>query len=1239
MTIAQPVAFGAAHIPTRYSGLDTTLSFSYRPVASTLVFRHVSFRGAEPRLDITNLSGTLANGTRGWEFHDFKVRTTSSAFTLNGAVGGGHGINLEVRAERFAFQEWAGIVHGLTHIGVNARFDVTLRGPEERLATTIDLSGTGGSVKGQLVLNTAVPGWHGAGEVNVARLDLARWLDKPDRPSDITGRVGFDLDLDLGGHFPRGRYRFDGPHAAFMDYGADNVRARGVLTATEAKIAAATATAYGAGVSLVDGSAITLNEPYPFRFVGRVDGIDLRRLPASVPVPHVESRMTFNYDVAGRFSEAFIAGRADFDRSEFLGAELAAGTSGTIDTSSVPLRYSGEGDVQRIDVNRIGAGLDIEWMQDPRYAGDIAGHFRVAGTGSDRESMTLEASGRIARAVLFHGAVDDADVALTIAAGSLTTSFNGRFSQIDPAVALADPRFTAVLSGTADVKTTVKDLLVRTPTLHDYDIDGTLALDGSKVRGFPINRLTASAALRDGTLRVASLEASGPALTGSGTGVVSLSGDAGTLFDYTVARADLSQFPDIAARGVAGIVFTKGRASGPYSALRFVGSASAAPLKAPNASAATSILAYDVTLPSGQIDAATGRLDASASVLTAFGQNIDRATAIVTLTAARVGLDVDIRRSGGRGAKLLGDIALHLPEQRADLVNLTVTLGQTPWQLARNDADTPSIRWSGDGVDVDLLQFVAGASRDERIQVGGSWRRSGGATLRLEARHVFLETLAGVLEGPALYGGTLDLDASVTGTTTQPVVAARFKIANGRVRRVPYQALEGRVDYANDLATIDVRLDQAPGVWLTARGGVPRSLVDAAAPDLPMDVAIASSAINLGLLEGVTNVVRNVNGTLNVDVTAIGTGRDPHLRGSVGLAGASFLVVATGVRYANARATIRLARDRIDVQTLHVEDTTGRPLDLHGSLATHELRVAGLAIDGTARHFQVLRNEFGKVDIDADIQLRGQFEAPRIAGAITINGGDVQVDTILERALFQPYATESIAVPADVDPVAALNPWERLGLDLELHVPNTLKLVGNNVQVSPGTPVGLGNINLRVAGDLYLYKDPGQQLFVTGSFDSLSGTYNFQGRQFNVDPSSSINFRGDLSPELFVSVTREISGVEARVTINGSLRAPELRLSSTPPLDSSDILSLIVFNTTPNQLSTAQQQELAVRAGTLAAGFIATPIVSALRSEIAWRCYVHIYSLSVLFGEGKLESHHRLNRAETSILGNEADND
>ena len=75
-------------------------------------------------------------------------------------------------------------------------------------------------------------------------------------------------------------------------------------------------------------------------------------------------------------------------------------------------------------------------------------------------------------------------------------------------------------------------------------------------------------------------------------------------------------------------------------------------------------------------------------------------------------------------------------------------------------------------------------------------------------------------------------------------------------------------------------------------------------------------------------------------------------------------------------------------------------------------------------------------------------------------------------------------------------------------MPKTLRLTGNDVQVSTGTPIGLGDINLRVGGDLYLYKDPGQRLSVTGSLDQVSGTYAFQGRRFDIDETnSSINWQ------------------------------------------------------------------------------------------------------------------------------------
>ena len=51
-------------------------------------------------------------------------------------------------------------------------------------------------------------------------------------------------------------------------------------------------------------------------------------------------------------------------------------------------------------------------------------------------------------------------------------------------------------------------------------------------------------------------------------------------------------------------------------------------------------------------------------------------------------------------------------------------------------------------------------------------------------------------------------------------------------------------------------------------------------------------------------------------------------------------------------------------------------------------------------------------------------------------------DELLDRVLFRPYATEPAEI-GPLDPVAALNPWQRMGVDIVLNVPRTLRLIGS----------------------------------------------------------------------------------------------------------------------------------------------------------------------------------------------------
>ncbi len=1200
--LRDPVTLGFAHVPTSYRSLDAVLSFTLLSRGWQVDLERLAWDGEAPYLDRAEVSGIITDGPEGWTFEQLDVRTPRSAFVIHGRIDESAGpgvLDLRVDAERVALQEWAGVVTALENIAVEAGFAATLRGPTRELVTDVQLASDSGDVSGTFRVDTAPEsGWRLSGNAAVHRLDLSRWLNDPERQSDITGDTTFDLAFLEGVRFPRGAWTFDGAHASFLEYEAANVQAAGTVTATDVVIERATTTAYGANVRVADG-AIGIAHPFPFRFRGTANGLDLRRLPERVPIPKAETVLALDFDVTGQFADAFIAGNATFGASRFLDATIAAGAVGHVDTRADPIRYSGEGGIQGLSLERVASAFEIDWLSDPRYQGRVSGHFAVEGTGGG-DMLALTSHGRLAEAAIFGGTLTEAAVTLTIEDGSLDASYDGRIDGVNPAIALADDRFEASVTATGRVRIRVDDLLLRSPEIDDYQITADLTLERSTVLDVPIDSAIVQAELA-GALVTGSVEATAPAFAGRADGRVPLAGASEASLTYEIGHADLAILGERTGRAMAGVVSTTGRLSGPLSSLAAAGTVSAANV-ANVPVEAFSVLGVDATY-TATIAAAddtpelvSAHFDGDLTFVSVGDEVIDALWGSASYDAGL--LTADLVLSGFRGADGVLSGAARVPRDwsSAALSRLSFGLNDAIWQLVPT-TPAPVVVWTPGRVTLEPLTFTPAGDPTQRVRIAGTWRGERDGQLDLFAEDVQIASLAAALGQPDSYAGTLDLDATITGTNAQPIVTGNILITSGRVRQLAYEQLFGRVVYVNGMFEIGVRLDQGPGVWLTASGAFPLGLIDRTQPERPMHVAIASTPISLGLIEGLTGVVREVTGQIELDVSAVGTSHDPRFTGLVRLVDAGFVVNATGARYQRGNGTVTLTRDRMSVDALRLYDRTGQPLDVQGSVGTEELRLQDVELDVRARQFEVLRNQYGTVNVDAGLTLSGRIEAPVVAGTVTITQGELRVDRILDRVLFSPYDVEA-APEGPVDALTALNPWERLALDIALDVPNTLRMIGDNVQVAAGTPLGVGNINVRVSGNLFLRKERGGELMVIGGLDEMTGRYAFQGRRFDLDPSSTVAFSGDLDPELLVTVTRIISGVEARVTIAGRLSEPALQLASTPPLDPSDVLSLIVFNTSVNQLSLAQQEQLAVRAGTLAAGFLTAPLVSALERTL-----------------------------------------
>src|SRR4030095_11617571 len=183
-----------------------------------------------------------------------------------------------------------------------------------------------------------------------------------------------------------------------------------------------------------------------------------------------------------------------------------------------------------------------------------------------------------------------------------------------------------------------------------------------------------------------------------------------------------------------------------------------------------------------------------------------------------------------------------------------------------------------------------------------------------------------------------------------------------------------------DVITGEVRLDQGPGLWLTARGSVPIDLFSGTASTKPVDVAIRSSTVDLALLEGLPTAGRNVTGTIEIDVSVKGRADDPVLNGFTNLQNVAFEAPATGARYRNGTAHLTFGPQAINMERFPLEDSRGNPLELTGTAGTSELRLGNRGFEVSATQFEVLHNQLGTLALNGVFTITGTLAAPSVSG-------------------------------------------------------------------------------------------------------------------------------------------------------------------------------------------------------------------------------------------------------------------
>jgi len=1222
LVIDGPVGTSGVDVPKRFDHLDAKLAFKYEPVRYSVEITHVSFRGSDPEIGLNALSGGVAVKEDTLFVDKLALRTEETSVLMDGAVQ--HYLtkpvfNLQVSSDKLSLPEIARLVPALAGVQLQPAFEVKVDGPLDRLGVEMNVRSSAGNAIAKVVADVEAPGQSVVGELSTRHLDLAPILKNPKQRSDITADAKFDV---RGAEFSnldslRGTVDVTSPRIVAAGYVADRLKANAKLVGRRIAVDAH-AGAYGASASAagrVTLPASTTNGLLAYDLHGQVRRLDLAKLPRDLKAPSAATDINADYHVAGSVPSGStntkrgtqVAGDLRFQPSTVPGARIAQGSTVGFTMQGQNIGYRADATVADLDLQRIGEAFQVPALANDRYKSSINGHVMAEGHGTSLPELNLTASGALTDSSILGGKIPQLTFAASVADDAAHVTAKGAVADVDPSVASGKDAMKGSVGGDVDIDATVSNLSGGV-TADTVEATAKVNLQPSTVGGLTIDQAALDADYHQSVGIVRTLDVKGRDLNLHASGTLALNETDQSNLTFHADSPSLDELGKLVDQPLAGIATVDGTVTGNKRDLNASGNLVADGLKYGDNGALNISAMYTAKVPDLAVDRASVSAHTHATFVTIASQNINEIDAQTDYQNKQLTFDATAKQPQ-RSLAATGALLLHPDHQEIHLQRLALDTQGQQWQLASGGNAT--VQYGGDVVEVNNIELVSG---NQQISAHGTFGRPGDS-LDIALKNVNLASVDAMMLRPPQLAGQLNATSTIGGTKDSPRVKAEFEIVQGGFRQFKYDSFGGTIDYGGKGLNVDAKLQQNPSTWITAKGYVPvaafsaetgkgpRTHHEAASREDAFDLHVDSSPIDLGLVQGFTTALTNVRGTMQAKVDVTGAADDPHPSGEITVANGAFTVEPTGVSYTDLDGRIQLAPDTVHIESITIVDNHQEQLTISGDLAVHERALGEVNIYANAYDFKVIDNKMGNVRIDSNLRVAGGLTQPRIEGDLGINTGVINLDTVLANVGTSAYdtkPTEFATAPSDnrgqTPPPTA---FEALRMNVHVTIPDDLVIKGSDLRL-PDAPIGLGAMNLTLGGDVRATKDPGGMIKLVGNINTIRGYYDFQGRRFDILRDGAVRFVGleELNPTLDIKTRRLIQGVDARVNIQGTLRKPEIVLSSTPPLDQADILALIVFNQPLNQLGEGQQISLAQRAQQMATGALAGTLANSIGNAL-----------------------------------------
>ena len=308
---------------------------------------------------------------------------------------------------------------------------------------------------------------------------------------------------------------------------------------------------------------------------------------------------------------------------------------------------------------------------------------------------------------------------------------------------------------------------------------------------------------------------------------------------------------------------------------------------------------------------------------------------------------------------------------------------------------------------------------------------------------------------------------------------------------------------------------------------------------------------------------QSLAGPIAVAADFSGRVSEPRLNGLIRADNLTYDNETYGTRLSRMQLAGRFTNDRLDITQLNARAGDGT-VQAQGSIGL--AADAGFPIDIRARlnNARLAKSDALSATTTGTIHLTNGKNGGLIEGDLTIPQARYQIirqgqAEVPELTGVRRKSEIRVARPTDRPKAAPVGLFK---LNLHISAPNQIFVSGMGLDSEWRMDVRVGGTSAAPA--------------ITGGLDIVKGAYSFAGKRFEVT-RGRVRLRGGAltDPDIDILATTTTNGITAQIAITGTGLRPQIAFTSTPNLPQDEVLSRLLFGTSPANLSATEAIQLA----------------------------------------------------------------